>query len=330
MFETLEKIKEYCQVSGEESALLETKARPIVLLYMLKDTMAPSTNKGSIYCGAFLPYTPLQLLLIRQCGPLIMTSANLSDQPIIREDEVMLSLQSPYLDGVLYNKRRIVRSVDDSVAKVIDGKPQLIRRSRGYVPYPVFISEGMEKDQLKPMVFAAGGDLKAAFCLYKDGSAVVSQHFGDLEEVTVLDEYKKSFEDLSRLLKINPSLAVCDMHPNYYSSEFVRNLGYPYLQVQHHHAHVASVMAEHDLKGKVIGVAFDGTGYGTDGNIWGGEFLICEAGDFIRAAMLRYTPMLGGDESMRDAEPCGMGFSSFLQFQRNNNSDAYHKLQALA
>jgi hydrogenase maturation protein HypF len=323
MFSGLDQIKDYCLVSGEEQALLETKARPIVLLYMPRDAMAPSTNKGSIYCGAFLPYTPLQLLLTGECGPLIMTSANLSDRPIIRADEVILSLESPYLDGVLYNRRRIVRSVDDSVAKVIDGKPQLIRRSRGYVPYPVFLEHKSVVEETTPTleqrqieengvqksshgqdktIFAAGGDLKAAFCLYQNGNAVVSQYFGDLEENSVMDEYQKSYQDLTRLLKMTPSLTVCDLHPNYFSSEFAKHLKLPFLMVQHHHAHVASVMAEHDLKGKVIGVSFDGTGYGTDGNIWGGEFLICEGAEFIRAGQLRYTPMLGGDESMRDAQ----------------------------
>jgi hydrogenase maturation protein HypF len=312
MFETIRQLEEYCTVSREEKALLETRAKPIVLLYMHKDGMAPSTNKGSVYCGAFLPHTPLQQLLTGQCGPLIMTSANLSDRPVIREDEAMLSLKSPYLEGVLYHKRRIIRSVDDSVAKVIDGKPQLIRRSRGYVPYPVFLEQGRTQgadnedktcsaEKKNTVIFAAGGDLKAAFCLYKNGAAVVSQHFGDLEEVSVMEEYQKSFPDLSRLLKMQPALAVCDLHPNYFSSRFTKALGLPVLMAQHHHAHIASVLAEHDLREKVIGVAFDGTGYGTDGNIWGGEFLVCEGAQFIRAAQLGYTPMLGGDESMRDA-----------------------------
>lgn len=312
MFDTIEQIEACCIISEEERALLSTKARPIVLLYRHKDTMAPSTYKKSIYCGAFLPYTPLQMLLTKQCGPLIMTSANISDRPVIKGEEELLSLQSPELDGILYNKRRIIRSVDDSVAKIIDGKPQLIRRSRGYVPYPVFIQkfgDSLEMpidNQRKELsgnqtIFAAGGDLKAAFCFYQNSSAVVSQYFGDLQEITVMEEYKKSYKDLSRLLKLTPSLAVCDLHPNYYSAQYAKALELPVLQIQHHHAHIASVMAEHDLRTRVIGIAFDGTGYGTDGNIWGGEFLICEGADFIRAGQLSYTPMLGGDQSMRDA-----------------------------
>jgi hydrogenase maturation protein HypF len=299
MFPNMESIEEYCLVSDEERELLLSKARPIVLLYTRNKSMAEATNKGGIYCGAFLPYTPLQILLTRHCGPLIMTSANRSGAPIIKDDVSMMEVKSPYLKGILYHKRRIVRSVDDSVAKVIDGKPQLIRRSRGYVPYPVFLNPGKGDDT---GIFAAGGDLKAAFCLYKKGSAVVSQYFGDLEEQTVLEEYKKAYKDLTGLLNIAPHLAVCDLHPNYHSALYAGTLNLPVLAVQHHHAHIASVMAEHDLKGPVIGIAFDGTGYGTDGNIWGGEFLICEGPGFTRAAHLSYTPILGGDGSMKDGK----------------------------
>jgi hydrogenase maturation protein HypF len=286
---------------------------------MNSDNLAPSVNKGSIYCGAFLPYTPLQTMLTEQLGPLIMTSANQSDQPMIREDDEILSLQSDYLDGILYNQRRIVRSVDDSVARVIDQKPQLIRRSRGYVPYPVFINN--PKDIT---IFAAGGDLKAAFCLYREGKAVVSQYFGDLEENMVMENYRQSFTDLSRLLLIKPTLAVCDLHPNYHSAQFAKTLDIPLIKVQHHHAHVASVIAEHDLRERVIGVAFDGTGYGTDGNIWGGEFLICEGAEFIRAGQLRYMPILGGDRSMKDAKKTAscyllnMGLDSFILDDRRD------------
>ena len=320
MFESVEAIGEYCDVSVQEKKLLESKARPIVLLYSHNEKMAPSTYKGSIYCGAFLPYTPLQTMLLRECGPLIMTSGNISDQPIIREDCEMLSLRSPLLDGVLYNKRRIIRSVDDSVAKIVDGKAQLVRRSRGYVPYPVFLQES--RKNLK--IFAAGGDLKASFCLYNRGSAVVSQYFGDLEERSILEEYKKSVDDLSKLLKMEADMAVCDLHPNYFSTRFAESLNKPILYVQHHHAHIASVMAEHNLKEKVIGIAFDGTGYGTDGNIWGSEFLICQGAEFQRATHLKYAPMLGGDQSMKDAKKtadCFLVEAGLEQYIHDDRSD---------
>ena len=296
MFPNMKAIEEYCISSKEEKKLLESNARPIVLLRVKEKKMAESTGKGSLYCGAFLPYTSLQKMLLDQCGPLIMTSANLSGQPIIKEDNKILSVRSPYLKGVLYHTRQIIRSVDDSVAKVIDKKPQLIRRSRGFAPYPLLLG----KEEGSSEIFAAGSDLKGAFCLYKKGYAYVSQYFGDLEEKAIFDEYRNSYYDLKDLLSINPDKVVCDMHPGYHSSRYAETLGLPVLFVQHHHAHIASVMAEHNLRGKVIGVAMDGTGYGVDGNIWGSEFLLCEGSNYKRAAHLRYTNILGGDSSMKD------------------------------
>lgn len=303
MFPSISEVKKYCRVSPEENALLESKPRPIVLLRREGDFMAPSTNKGSMYCGAFLPYTPLQIMLTEKLGPLIMTSANISDQPVIRQEEPMMALAAPELNGILYNTRRIVRSVDDSVAKIVDGKPQLIRRSRGYVPYPVFLSAGEgrgDSETEKQGIFAAGGDLKAAFCFCEKENAVMSQHFGDLEETTVMEEYQRSYKDLKSLFRLEPKLAVCDLHPNYHSARFAKSLGIPFLEVQHHHAHIASVMAEHHLNGPVIGIALDGTGYGTDGTVWGGEFLVCENGGFTRAGHMSRFPILGGDRSMVD------------------------------
>ncbi len=328
MFPKLEEIRAYCRMSDAEEKLLLSQARPIVLLYTHGDTMAPSVNRGSIYCGAFLPYTPLQLMLTGECGPLIMTSANVSGQPMIREDRRMLEIESPYLDGVLYNTRRILRSVDDSVAKIIGGEPQLLRRSRGYVPYPVFLPRKEEPSGTASRIFAAGGDLKAAFCLCRDGAAYLSQYFGDLEEASVMEEYERGFRELKELLQIIPELAVCDLHPNYYSSRYAGRLGVPVLLVQHHHAHIASVMAEHSLTGPVLGIAFDGTGYGTDGELWGGEFLICEEGEFIRAAHLRQMPILGGDESMKDAGKTATCYLSHLGLEEYIRDERTPILQA--
>lgn len=298
MFENIDSIMEYAIVSPEEENLLKTKARPIVLLRYPTQKFAKEVNRGSLTIGAFLPYTPMQILLLKELGPLIMTSANQSGAPIIKEDDKMLSFTSPYLKGILYHKRRIVRSVDDSVVKIVNHKAQFIRRSRGYVPAPITLTSNHNQG----VVVGAGGDLKSAFCLYKDGNAVVSQYFGDLEEYRVLEEYKSSFYDLSKMLHIRPDWVVADLHPNYHSKKFMESLGVPIQYVQHHHAHIASVMAEHGIEDKVIGVAFDGTGYGTDGNVWGGEFLICEGSDFSRAAHLGYSTYIGGDDSLKDAK----------------------------
>ncbi len=295
-FPDINMVKEYAEVTQEEERLLLSKAKPIVLLYEKKRKIADEVSGDSIYLGTFLPYTPIQLLLTKMLGPLIMTSANDSGKPIIKEEKEIFEVESEYLDGIIYHDRKILRSVDDSVVKVTMGKPQIIRRSRGYVPFPILM------ERQGPDVFCAGGDLKAAFCLYKEGRAVVSQYFGDLEEYDILKEYENSYADLKELLGIAPKLAVCDLHPGYFSSEFARRLKLPLLQVQHHHAHIASVMAEHRLKGKVLGIAFDGTGYGPDGNVWGGELLVCEGGDFTRIGHLRYTSLIGGDASLKDAK----------------------------
>ena len=329
MFDSLLTLSNFCTYSTSEKALLESKARPIVLLPLtnrsdslqglpVNKKMAESTGKGSLYCGAFLPCTPIQIRLTRELGPLIMTSANISDKPIIRDDNKILALDSPYLGGVLYNTRRIVRSVDDSVAKVIDGDvTQIIRRSRGYVPYPIFLKNIKTNKQ----IFAAGGDLKAAFCIYNNGNAVVSQYFGDLEEKTVFEEYERAVQDMTDLLKVEPQLVVCDLHPNYFSTRFACSLQIPVQYVQHHHAHIASVMAEHALQGSVIGVAFDGTGYGTDGNIWGGEFLICQGSEFTRAGHLDYTLLLGGDQSMKDSKKTATCFLIKEELEEYCNDD---------
>lgn len=298
MFPNMDTIKEYCDVSKEEEELLISTAKPIVLLREKGQHFAASTNKGSKYCGAFLPYTPIQLLLTKECGPLIMTSANISHQPIIKDDETILALESEYLGGVLYHKREILRSVDDSVAMIVNQKPLYTRRSRGYVPYPVFlnrqdtilidkkakdkkISNNTSKDSQTHFIdstdiLAFGGDLKATFTLYKNGAAIVSEYFGDLEENAVMEQYQKAIKDLSNLFQINPKLLVCDLHPNYHSVQLAKSYNLPLMQVQHHQAHIASVMAEHNLTQKLIGIAFDGTGYGIDGAIWGGEFFIWE------------------------------------------------------
>lgn len=308
MFPNLAAIREYCFVTAAEERLLASAARPIVLLEKREGLSVPIVSgvyQSSRFTGAFLPGMGLQYLLTEQCGPLIMTSANLSDRPICKDETEIFSLWqeagTAAWAGIFYNTRDIRIRLDDSVGRVIDGQPQMIRRSKGYAPTPLYISNGLTKED---MIFAAGGQLKSAFSLSKGPFAYVSQYFGDLDSQETMDIYRENVRRMAALFRIKPVLAVCDLHPLYAPTQFCRayaeEQGIPLLQVQHHHAHVASVMAEHNLKGCVLGVSFDGTGYGTDGAVWGGEFLLCEGGGFRRAAHLQYVEMLGGDGSMKE------------------------------
>lgn len=301
MFPDMETVALHCQCSEEEMQAMKSKARPITLLRKKTATMSFLVGKSSDFCGAFLPYSPLHILLTKACGPLIMTSANQSGRPMIIEDDEIKLVKSDLLTGILYHQRRILRGVDDSVVQVVDHGVQMIRRSRGYVPYPVFIA-GEKKEQ----ILAMGGDLKATFCYYQQGGAVLSPFFGDLEETPIFEQYEAAIEEQKEFLQMKPELVVCDLHPNYFSTKLgikcAKELDLKIKFVQHHHAHIASVMAEHGLEGSVIGVAMDGTGYGADGAIWGGEFLWCEKADFQRMAHLDYVTMIGGDQSMKDGE----------------------------
>ncbi|WP_256133547.1 carbamoyltransferase HypF [Anaerovorax odorimutans] len=295
MFRDMEQIREFCYVSPMEEKLLASSAKPILLL-----EHKPSDSKEiqrSRFIGSFLPSMGAQHLLLDEISPLIVTSANLSEMPIIKDDEEMRAMmeREPLIKGVISNKRRIQVRVDDSVVRAIDGQPQMIRRSKGYAPVPLYV-----KTEYGGQILATGGQLKNSFALSKGPFVYMSQYFGDMDSVENQKIYEENVERMADLFRIKPELVVCDLHPLYYTSAYAQKLGLPVLQVQHHHAHVASVMAEHDLAGKVIGVSFDGTGYGTDGAIWGGEFLLCEGGEFRRADHLRYVKMLGGDSSMKE------------------------------
>lgn len=315
MFPTIERITDCCIVSEEERSLLLSPARPIVLLEKQKECFAANVSGESRKLGAFLPYTPLHQLLTDSCGPLIMTSGNLSSEPIITDDKTMLAMDSPFLDGVLYNKRRITAPLDDSVAQLICGKRQLLRRSRGYVPLPVMLARTASSSLL-----TMGGDLKACFCLADGNRAYLSQYFGDLEAYNVFRAYRDHLKHLEKLLGLAPTIIAADLHPGYRSTALAREISdktnAPLVFVQHHHAHIASVMAEHDLKG-CIGVAFDGTGYGTDGVVWGGEFLLCRGKDFERVGHLEEIEMTGGDDTSKDA-----GLSALCHLYAANKKSA--------
>lgn len=296
MFRDMEQIRQYCYVSEVEGKLLASSARPILLL-----EHKPSDSREirkSRFIGSFLPSMGAQYLLLEQISPLIVTSANLSEHPIIKDDEKMKELmeREPLIKAVISNERRIQARVDDSVARVIDGQPQMIRRSKGYAPVPLYVDTSF-----RGQILAAGGQLKNSFALTKGPFVYMSQYLGDMDSLENQGIYKETMERMQGLFRIKPQMAVCDLHPRYATTAFAEKLGLPLMKTQHHHAHVASVMAEHNLDGEVIGVSFDGTGYGTDGAIWGGEFLLCQGGEFERMDHLRYVRMLGGDASMKEA-----------------------------
>ncbi|MDR2163863.1 MAG: carbamoyltransferase HypF [Clostridiales Family XIII bacterium] len=312
MFSSVEGVRAYCELNDEEETLFTSPKRPIVLLEQHRSgedaapPLAPGVLSTSRFIGAFLPSMALQYMLISALGPLVMTSANIAGLPIIRDDEEMLSLaaRDGRVAGILYNGRRIVRGIDDSVARVCDGKPQLIRRSKGWTPVPIYL-RGTDSLSKNDRIFAAGADLKSAFALTKGSFVYMSQYIGDMENIETERVYGGNLADMEEFFDITPCVVAHDAHPLYRTAEIAKEYaetkGAQLLAVQHHHAHIASVMAEHGLVGPVIGVAFDGTGYGADGTIWGGEILICECAEFERFSYLRNIEMIGGDASMRDA-----------------------------
>lgn len=318
MFYDEVQVREYCHVTKEESELLNSSARPIVLLETKRDAFFPAVNNTSRYTGSFLPSMGLQYLLIEECGPLIVTSGNLSDSPMIREDEKMFSLyeeKKDLLAAVFYHDRDIRLVVDDSVVRIIDGKPQMVRRSKGYAPVPLYVADDCDLTK-EDQILALGGQLKAAFTLTKGNFAYVSQFFGDLDAEEIRENYVDGIEGMKGLFHIEPKLLVTDMHPLYFTYDFAREYGekhnIPILRVQHHHAHVASVMAEHHLQGDVIGVSFDGTGYGDDGTIWGGEFFVCNGSKYARVGQLLTIPMIGGDNSMKEGWKTAMCYMASI------------------
>jgi hydrogenase maturation protein HypF len=290
----------YCYISGDEAKLLMSTQSPIVLLKIrdflpLSSEVAPSLK----YLGLLLPYTPLHHLLMHEAGiPLVMTSGNLSEEPIAKDNDEALRRLSGIADYFLWHNRDIYVCYDDSVAIVAEGESRLLRRARGYAPYPVHLNF-----DAKP-ILACGAEMKGSFCLTRDDHAFVSQHIGDMENAETLEHFQNTVEIYERLFRIKPKIIAHDMHPDYLSTLYAQELGgadpaLRLLPFQHHHAHIASCMAENGFKGLVIGVALDGTGYGTDGNIWGGEFLLADYQKFERLAHLEYVPLPGGDAATR-------------------------------
>jgi len=308
MVKDVEAARAVCALTGEEEALLQTSARPIVLARARTGNgIAAGVAPGIPWLGVFLPYAPLQHLLFADARirALVMTSANLSEEPIAIDNDEARERLGEIADAFLLHDREILQRCDDSVEAVVDGAPQLIRRARGFVPL------GVELPLNAPPLLAVGGHLKNVFALARGRHIYQSQHLGDLENLTGLEFFKESLAHLMRTFEIEPATVVHDLHTGYLSTtwakEWAHERGAGLIAVQHHHAHVAGCMAEHGLTGPVIGLALDGTGYGTDGRIWGGEVLVSQLDGFERFAHLEYVAMPGGDAAVKEPWRMALG-----------------------
>ena len=307
MVSDIEEAKRYCHVSSEEEKLLASPQSPIVLMRWRKNSpvsreVAPNLQ----FLGIMLPYTPLHHILLRDTDlPLVMTSGNLSEEPIARDNDEALRRLSGIADYFLIHNRDIYSRYDDSVAIVERGTSQLIRRARSFAPYPVHLPFSARQ------VLGCGAEEKNTFCLTKDNYAFVSQHIGDMENIETAEHFDSTISLYKRLFHIDPEIVVHDLHPDYLATKYAQELGKSGLKlipVQHHHAHIASCMADNGLDSPVIGVALDGTGLGVDGNIWGGEFLIADYRNFRRVGHLEYLPLPGGDAAIKRPYRTAIGY----------------------
>ncbi|MCZ7557692.1 MAG: carbamoyltransferase HypF [Bacteroidia bacterium] len=316
MFRDLDEAARHCIISPVEARALKASQHPIVILSRRQGHgIAPAVSLDNPTIGVMLPYTPLHVLLTEELPALVMSSANISEEPIciaVAEAEARLA---NIADGFLHHNRDILQRCDDSVLRVINSETQLVRRARGYVPRPVLLRDA------GPAVLAVGAELKNTLCLASSRAAIVSQHIGDLENLEAIHFFEEALVHLLRVFDIAPAAIAHDLHPHYLGSQWARQpftpqlreqfAGLPRIAVQHHHAHFASCLAENGHSGRAIGVILDGTGYGTDGESWGGEFLLGDVREFQRKAHFHPLPMPGGDTAVR--EPWRMAWSAMIE-----------------
>ncbi len=289
-------VRRFFDIDETEEALLLSEKKPIVLLQKtdrcaFAESIAPENGR----LGVMLPYTPLHGLIMQNHEALVMTSANLSDSPMIFDDEIAINRLFTMADAMLSHNRPIFRRVDDSVCMAAAGAPRLIRRARGYVPEPVKLNGN------RKVILSLGAQQKNTFCLAKGENAFLSGHIGDLDDMDAAAFYESEIESFQRLFEAKPEAIACDIHPDYVSTRYAERYKgtLPVLEIQHHHAHFASVLAEHHLE-NAVGLIFDGTGYGTDGAVWGGEALFGGIGKSERIGHLLYAPLFGGEAAIRE------------------------------
>lgn len=295
-------VKQECVVTKEQEAILTGHQKPILLLDKENDgKLASSVAPGNPKVGVMLPYAPVQLLIfqyddeIKMPELLVMTSGNTSGAPICREDDEAISELSNLCDAMLSHNRKIRIRSDDTVMDFYKNEPYMIRRSRGYAPLPF-----MTSTDWKGQVLAVGGELKNTFCIGVDSRFYQSPYVGDLEDLRTVKALQETIHRFQTLLEVEPQAVVCDLHPKYNSTVVAEELGYPIIRVQHHYAHILSCMTENDCEDPVIGVSFDGTGYGTDGTIWGGEILLADYESFERFGSITPFLQIGGDASAKE------------------------------
>ncbi|MFC2316074.1 MAG: carbamoyltransferase HypF, partial [Selenomonas massiliensis] len=296
---SMELVRSLCVVSDEEARWLTAPAAPIVLLRRrtaAAAAVAQSVAPGNAYLGVLLPYAPVHLLLLDADDLWVMTSANRSGEPIVYEDAAAQEALAGIADGILVHNREIVHRVDDSVLRMTAGGRQMIRRSRGFAPMPLALPTAKER-----AVLAGGAELKNTFCLTRGVEAFLSEHIGDLTERSVLASFEATIAHYEQFFEVRPEVLAADLHPAYLSGQYLAaraaREGLPLVRVQHHHAHIAAVLAEHGYEGRVLGVALDGTGYGDDGTAGGGEFLAADLTGYERCAHFAYLPLPGGDRA---------------------------------
>ena len=299
---SLETAKQYVYISEKEEELLLSPARPIVLLRKVTEhnTVAPSVAPGMETLGILLPYAPYHYSLVPSNALWVMTSANRSGDPVLYNDAQALEELQGIADYILTHNREIISPVDDSVVQVVHDTSIMIRRSRGYVPVSIPVV-ALEK---RSTMLAMGADMKAAFAMNRGSHAILSPYMGDMEHQRVQDLLWSTTKRYEDLFQLQPTEVIVDAHPNYYTSQcgriYAEKYQLPVIEVQHHHAHVAAVLAEYNIQEPVLGICFDGTGYGTDGTLWGGEFLYCHQEHMERMAHLSYAPLPGGEVAVRE------------------------------